>query len=87
MAKILAHEQRTVQSTGALGELVNDAEVAAVTFEDALGAVHTLVFHPPGTNVSADPENNPRVVGTHVPHYSFKTAEEAVAAYLDGKVI
>lgn len=61
-------------------------EVASVTFEDHVGAVHTLIFHPPGTEVSGDAEEAKRVVGEDLPHYRFATAEEAVDAYENGKV-
>lgn len=87
MRRILDSELRSATvHTEDQGDVQRD-EVASVTFEDHVGGLHTLVFHPPGTNVAGEAENEPRIVGEHVPHYSFATPDEAVDAYENGRIV
>jgi hypothetical protein len=94
MANILATklrpEARSVKQEDERG-VVREVEdvvhlVESVTFQDVLGAVHTLTFHPEGTNVAGEAESNPRIVGKDVPYHEFLDAAEAVEAFLDGKL-
>lgn len=94
MRRILEHEMRTTTVRDAEGNETPRDEVARVNFIDHNGALHGLVFHPLGTDVSGEEEDTPRIVGEHVyedgttmRHYSFPTPEEAVAAYENGEVV
>lgn len=94
MAHILhsALEPRTTQTTvtkddGSTG-VVEKVEnfVRSVTFMLDKSTPHTLTFLPKGTLIT-DGNDVERVVGdAETVYHEFKTEEEAIAAYLDGKV-
>lgn len=94
MANILHSlmESRTLKSLekdaeGVEQEVERVAPVlSTVTFKLHDGTPHTLTFLPKGT-VITDGNDVKRVVGDgETIYHEFKTAEEAVAAFLDGKV-
>lgn len=86
MKRILDHrtEPTTVQTKS--GDKTVD-QVREVTYIDDNGAVHTLTFHPAGTNVAGEAEGGNRIVGEDTPHYGFTDPREAVNAYENGEVI
>jgi hypothetical protein len=86
MLRILSSTTRSARTTNEYGDETQQDVIASVTYVDHAGAAHTLTFHPKGTDVSGDAEDIPRIVGDHVPEFTFHDAREAVNAYETGEV-
>jgi hypothetical protein len=92
--KVLHHETRTeTRVTPEVGDdnVTRDVEkvlhiLHSVTFEDFLGSVHTLTFHPAGTNTKAHSDDPDWIVGKDVPYHEFMDADEAVMAFYKGLI-
>lgn len=94
MPRIHAHTMRveniTTQTVDAAGNPTTVEQptnvVHSVTFDDYAGTPHTLTFYPKGTQFNVPGNDDPLIVGEHMIHYVFTAAEEAVDAYLSGKL-
>lgn len=86
MSKITASKMVPHKITDDDGNTSVAEYVGSVTFTDILGAEHTLVFHPGGTDVSGEAEDESRIVGEDVPEHLFTDPRDAVTAFERGEV-
>jgi hypothetical protein len=85
--QILDHTTHTVTVEDEAGQPVAQETVHTVNYIDHTGALKGLTFPAPGTDISGDAEEAPRIVGQDVQAYTFATPEEAVVAYEHGEVV